>query len=52
MSAREQRPRQPMGPPRLARWILTLILPPRYRDNQIGDLAEEFRASASLEHSS
>ena len=29
--------------PRLARLILTLVLPERYRDNQIGDLEEEFR---------
>ena len=30
--------------PRLARSILGLLLPERYRDNQLGDLEEEFRA--------
>ena len=30
--------------PRLARWMLGLLLPERYRDNQLGDLEEEFRA--------
>jgi hypothetical protein len=29
--------------PRLARSILGLLLPERYRDNQLGDLEEEFR---------
>ena len=33
-------------PPRLARWVLVALLPERYRDNQVGDLAEEFRALA------
>ena len=28
--------------PRLARLILGLLLPERYRDNQLGDLEEEF----------
>ena len=32
------------GSPRLARWALGLLLPERYRDNQIGDLEEELRA--------
>ncbi len=31
------------GSPRLARTILSLLLPERYRDNQLGDLEEEFR---------
>ena len=31
-------------PPRIARSILGLLLPERYRDNQLGDLEEEFRA--------
>ncbi len=30
--------------PRLARLILGLLLPERYRDNQLGDLEEEFQA--------
>ena len=30
--------------PWLARSILSLLLPDRYRDNQLGDLEEEFRA--------
>ena len=36
-------------PPRLAPTILSLILPGRYRDNQLGDLAEEFRTRADAE---
>ena len=37
-------PEDSVNPPRLARWILLASLPPRYRDPQLGDLAEEFQA--------
>ena len=32
----------PIGPPRWARAVLSALLPRRYRDNQMGDLEEEF----------
>jgi hypothetical protein len=32
----------PARPPRLARWILSVLLPPEYRDAVLGDLAEQF----------
>jgi putative ABC transport system permease protein len=34
-------------PPRLAQLILTLLLPARYRDQQVGDLLEEYRSRRS-----
>ena len=39
-------PERRVDPPLLARWIVSVALPERYRDNQLGDLAEEFRALA------
>ena len=49
MNTRKHRSPPPASPPRLARVILSLILPGRYRDNQVGDLAEEFRTLADAE---
>ncbi len=34
-------------PPRLAEFLLSALLPPRYRDQQLGDLGEEFSARRS-----
>ncbi len=42
MNPSRHRPERGADPPRLARWILFAALPERYRDNQLGDLAEEF----------
>jgi len=39
----ERRPEGSLDPPRLAYWVLFATLPRRYRDNQLGDLVEEFR---------
>ena len=48
MTSSGHRPERGVDPPRLARWILFATLPERYRDNQLGDLAEEFRTIAEL----
>ena len=35
-------PDAPFRPPRLARWLFEVLLPPEYREAVLGDLAEEF----------